>query len=114
VDFLSRKKSVREKHMGKIGIHPLVKVRSLGQEVCDRVRRARNMLQYIVEILEKLDPLGLAARDFLWLSEVLEILVVSTDANWMLGTKEEGATALEAEDDTEKFLVVGIVVGFCW
>jgi hypothetical protein len=108
------KKGVGKKNTRAIGIHPLVKVRSPGQEVRDRVRRAGDMLQCVVEILEELDPPGLVAHDFLWLLEVLEVFVVSADANRMLGTKEEGMAALETEDDTEELFVVGIVVGFCW
>jgi hypothetical protein len=37
MDFPSRKKSVGEENSGKIGIHPLVKVRPLGEEVRNRV-----------------------------------------------------------------------------
>jgi hypothetical protein len=51
VDLLSRKKSVREEDMRKIGIHPLVKVGSLGEEVCNHVQHAGDMLKCIIEVL---------------------------------------------------------------
>jgi hypothetical protein len=51
VDLSGRKKGVGKENTGKIGIHPLVKVGSPREEVSDRVRRAGNMLQGIIEVL---------------------------------------------------------------
>jgi DNA-directed RNA polymerase specialized sigma54-like protein len=71
------------------------------------------VFQRIIKVLQELDPSGLAARDFLWLAEVLEILVVGADTNRMLSTKEERAATFEAKDHAQQFLIVCIVVGFC-
>jgi hypothetical protein len=55
------------------------------------------MGQFIVKILQVLDPAGLSASNLLRLAEVLEILVVGTDFNGMSSPKEEGAATLESE-----------------
>jgi hypothetical protein len=70
------------------------------------------VLQGVVEVLEELDPAGLAARDFLRLPEVLEVLVIGADANRVLGTEEERATTPEAENNTKELFVVGVIIGF--
>jgi hypothetical protein len=112
MDLASGKKSVGKEHSRKIGVHPLVKVGSPGEEVSYRIRRAGNVLQSVVEVLEELDPAGLAASDFLRLSEILEVFVVGADANRVLGTEEERATTFEAENNTKELFVVGVVIGF--
>jgi hypothetical protein len=114
VNLSSGKKSVGEEHVGKIGIHPLVKVRSPGKEVRNRVRRAGDVLKRIVEILQKLDPPGLMARDLLRLAEILEVLVVGSDTNGVLRTKEERAATLETKDNSKEFLIMGVIVDFRW
>jgi hypothetical protein len=114
VDLPSRKKSVREEHTGKIRIHPLVKVRSPGQEVHNRIQHARDVFEGVIEILEELDPAGLAARDLLRFPEILKILMVSADTNRVFSTEKEWMAAFEAKNNTKEFLVMGVVVGFCW
>jgi hypothetical protein len=112
MDLPNRKKSVGEEYTGQIGIHPLVKVRSPREEISNRIRRAGNVFQGVVKILEELDPPGLAARDFLWFTEVLEVFVVGTDTNRVFSTKEEWAAALKTEDNPKEFFIVGVIIGF--
>jgi hypothetical protein len=111
MDLSSGKKGVGKEYSGKIGIHPLVKVRSPGEEVHNRVRRAGNVLQGVVKVLQKLDPPGLAAHDLLRLAEILEVFMVGVDTNWVLGTEEKRATTLETKDNAKEFLVVGVIIG---
>ena len=59
---------------------------------------ARDMFNGVVEVLQVFNPFGLSARDFLWLLEVLEVLMVSMNLNWFLGSKEEWASHLEAKN----------------
>ena len=54
-----------------IGIHPLIKVFSLGEEVCYSVSMSGDVVKAVVKILEEFHPLGLVAHDFLWLAKVL-------------------------------------------
>jgi hypothetical protein len=110
--FRDRKKSVVKEDMRFVGIHLLVKVLSLGKEVGDGVRVTRDVGQFIVEILQILDPVGLLASDLLWLVEVLEVLVVGLDLDWLCSTKEEGSTTLESEQDGCEFLIMSVVVLF--
>jgi hypothetical protein len=110
--FGVRKKSVVKEDMRFIGIHLLVKVLSLRKEVGDGVRVTRNMGQFIIEILEVLDPAGLSTSNLLRLAEILEILVVGSNLDWLCSTEEEGSTTLESKQDGCEFLVVGIVVLF--
>jgi hypothetical protein len=114
MDLSSRKKGVGEEYTGQIGIHPLVKVRSPREEVSNRIRRAGNVFQGVVEVLEELDPPGLAARDFLWFAEVLEVFVVGTNADRVFSTQKEWAAALKPKDNPKEFFIVGVIVGFHW
>jgi hypothetical protein len=111
VDLSSGEKGVREEHAGKIGIHPLVKVRPPGKEISNRVRHTGNVLQGVVEVLQKLDPPGLAARDLLQLTEILEVFMVGADVDWMLSTEEKQVATLETENDAKKFLIMGVIIG---
>jgi hypothetical protein len=113
VDLSSRrKKSVGKQDTRRIGVHPLVKVRPPREKIHNGIRGFWDMLQCVVKILQELDPPGLAARDFLQFSEVLEVFVVSADMNWMLSTKEEWTATFEAKDHSKELLVMGVVVGF--
>jgi hypothetical protein len=95
-----------------VGIHLLVKVLLSGKEIGDSVRVTRDVGQFIVEILKVLDPAGLSASNLLRLTDVLEILVVGANLNWLCCSKKEGSTTLESEQDGCEFLVVGIIVLF--
>jgi hypothetical protein len=71
------------------------------------------MFESVVEILQKLDPLGLSARDLLRFAEVLEVFVVGADADRVLSTKEEWAATFETKDDAKEFLIMSVIIGFC-
>jgi hypothetical protein len=106
------KKGVVEENTQFVGIHLLVKVLSSGKEVGNSVHVTRDVGQFIVEVLEVLDPAGLSAGDLLWLVEVLEVLVVGTDLNGIRGSEEERSTTFEPEQYGGQFFVVGVIVLF--
>jgi hypothetical protein len=110
--FEVQKKGVVKEDMWFVSIHLLVKVLSLGEEIGDSVGVSRNVGQFIIEILEVFDPMGLMTGDLLGLMEVLEVLVVSMNLNWVCRSKEQGATTLEPKDDHGELLVMGVVVLF--
>jgi hypothetical protein len=87
--------------MRKIGVHPLVKVRFLGEEVGDLVQGARDVLKSIIEILEELDPLGLVACDFLQFMEILKVFMICADADRVFRAQKERSTALKAKNNAE-------------
>jgi hypothetical protein len=103
--FGGRKKSVVKEDTWFVGIHLLVKVLSSGKEISDSVRVTQNMGQFVVEILKVLDPVGLAAGNLLRLAEILEILVIGSNLDWLCSTEEEGSTTLESKEDRCEFLV---------
>ena len=96
-----------------ISIHPLVKVGMTREKIGDGIILTRDMGEVIVEILEVFDPMGLLARDFMGLMEVLEVFVVSMDLNRISSAKEEGSSHLEAKEDCSKFFVISIIIAFC-
>jgi hypothetical protein len=110
--FGGRKKGVVKEDMRFIGIHLLVKVLSSGKEIGDGVRVSRDVGQLVVKVLEVLDPAGLSTSNLLQLMEVLEILVIGADLDWVCSSEEERSTTLESEQDGCEFLVVGIIVLF--
>jgi hypothetical protein len=110
--FGVRKKSVVKEDMWFVGIHLLVKVLSSGKEISDSVCVTRDVGQFIVEVLEVLNPVGLSAGNLLRLVEILEILVVGANLNRLCSSEKEGSTTLESKQDGCEFLVVGIVVLF--
>ena len=67
---MANEKRKREEY-ASIGIHPLIKVFSLGEEVCYGVSMSGDVVEAVVKILEEFHPLGLAACDFLGLVKVL-------------------------------------------
>jgi hypothetical protein len=95
--FVSRKKSIVKEDTRFVSIHLLVKVLSSGKEISDHVRMTWDVGQFIIKVLKVLDPVGLSASDLLQLAEVLEVLVVGADFNWLCSAKEEGSTTLESE-----------------
>jgi hypothetical protein len=46
------------------------------------------------------------------LAEVLEILMVGADLDWLCGAKEKRSATFESEQDSCEFLVVSIIVLF--
>jgi hypothetical protein len=81
--FRGRKKGVVKEDMQFVGIHLLVEVLSSRKEVSDSVRVTWDVGQFIVKVLQVLDPAGLSASNLLWLAEILKVLVVGVDLNRM-------------------------------
>jgi hypothetical protein len=95
-----------------LGIHPLVKVFTTGEEVGDGVRMPGDVVKYKVEILKEFHPSSLPSGNLLWLAEVLKVFVICLDVNGVVGAEEVGATAFEPIYDSGHFLVVNVVVLF--
>jgi hypothetical protein len=110
--FGGGKKGVVKEDMQFIGIHLLVKVLSVRKEIGDSIHMSRDMGQFVVEILKVLNPAGLSASNLLWLTEVLEILVIGTNFDGVCSSKEERLTTLESEENRCKLLVVRVIVLF--
>jgi hypothetical protein len=110
--FGVRKKGVIKEDTRFIGIHLLVKVLSSRKEVGDRIWMTGNVGQFIVEILQILDPVGLSTSNFLRLTEVLEIFVVGANFDGLSSAKEERAATFKSKQDGCEFLIMGIIVLF--
>jgi hypothetical protein len=110
--FGVRKKGVVKEDTWFIGIHLLVKVLSSGKEIGDGIHVTRDVGQFIIEILQVLDPAGLMASNLLRLAEVLEVFMVGANLDQLCCTKKEGSTTLKPEQDSCKFLVMGVIVLF--
>jgi hypothetical protein len=95
-----------------VGIHLLVKVLVPGKKVGNSVGVAGYVRQFIVEVLEVFDPLGLSTSNFLWLAEVLQIFMVGADFDGVRHPKKEGTITFESKQDGGKFLVVGVIILF--
>jgi hypothetical protein len=95
--FGGGKRGVIKEDMRFVGIHLLVKVLSLRKEVGNGVRVSGDVRQFIVEVLEVLDLVGLSTSNLLWLAEVLEILVIGVDLDRVCSAKEERLTTFESE-----------------
>ncbi len=70
------------------------------------------LVKVIVVVLKEFHPMGLAACDFLWLVEVLEVFVVCMDHNWVVGTQEVWMTTFESVDNGRHFFVMNVVILF--
>ena len=70
VEGVLDKKWKGKKDVG-VGIHPLIKVFSVGEKVGDGIGMSRDMFEAVIKILQEFHPLGLSAHDFLWLLEIL-------------------------------------------
>jgi hypothetical protein len=100
--FLDRQFGVRKEGVVKedtqfVSIHLLVKVLSSGKEIGDSVRVTRDVGQFIVEVLQILDPAGLSTSNLLRLAEVLEIFVVGANLDRLCSAEKEGLTTFESE-----------------
>jgi hypothetical protein len=120
VDFVSgvgfedavEKEREWKEHVG-MRIHPLVKVFLSGEEVGNGVGMSGDVFEYEVKVLQEFHPSGLSACDFLRLAEVLEIFVISSDSNRMVGVEEVGVSTFESVDNGSHFFIVDIIVLFC-
>src|SRR5260221_14189123 len=72
-----------------------------------------DVFECVVEVLEEFNPPSLSPSDLLGLSEILEVLVVSEDPDWVFRAEKQGATTLESEDDSCEFFIMNIIVLFC-
>ena len=90
MDFLGIGGVLNKKGKGKedahVGIHPLIKVFSMGKEIGNSVSVSRDVFKVVIKVLEEFHPSGLLACDFLWLSEVLQVFMVCLDHDWMVGS----------------------------
>ncbi len=112
VEGVSNEKGKGEEYVS-IGIHPLIKVFSVGEKVCNGVGMSRDVLELVVEVLKEFHPLGLLACNLLQLLEVLQVFVVSSDHNWVVSSKEVWSTTFKSIYDGHHFFVVYVVVLFC-
>jgi hypothetical protein len=110
--FRGGKKGVVKEDMRFVGIHLLVKVLSMREEIGNSVGVARDMGQFVVEILEVFDPSGLSTSNLLQLVEVLEVFMIRVDLNGVCSSKEKGTTTFEPKKDGGKFFIMGVVVLF--
>ena len=69
----------------------------MGEEIGDGIITPRDMSEGVVEFLEILNPACLLARDFVWLSEILEILMIGMYFDWVCSAKEERSSHFEAK-----------------
>jgi hypothetical protein len=86
----------------------------VGEEVGDGVHMSQYVVKYEVEVLEEFHPPGLSASNFLGLAKVLEVFVVCSDMDGVVGAKEIGATAFKSVYNGGHFFIVDVVVSFGW
>jgi len=70
------------------------------------------MFEGVVKVLKEFKPARLSAINVLWLTEILEILMVSTNTDSMFCSKDERVTALKPIDDRSEFFIMRIIVAF--
>jgi hypothetical protein len=110
---VAEKKEKREE-CASVRIHPLVKVFVAGEEIGDGIGMSRDVFEHKVEVLQELHPSGLPAHNFLRLAEILEIFVVGSDGDKVVGAKEVGAPTFKSIDNGSHLFVMDVVVSFCW
>jgi hypothetical protein len=97
-----------------LGIHPLVKVFAAGEEVGNGVGVSGDVIEHKIEILQEFHPSGLPASDLLWLTEVLEVFMICSNVDGMVGAEEVGAAAFESIYNGSHLFIVDVVVSFSW
>ena len=50
----------------------------------------------------------------LWRAEEGEVFVVGEDLDWQGGAMKVMTPSLEGMDDGEEFLIIDVVITFCW
>jgi len=60
---------------------------------------ARYVFNGVIEVLEEFDPPCLAFRNFLWFSEVCEVLVICANSNWLFASQEVTLSFLEPKNN---------------
>ena len=66
-----------------------------------------------VKVLEKEGPVSLAMREFAWIFEVGQVLMVGEDRDRMWGALQVLLSFTQSKDDSEKLLIVDVIVMFC-
>ena len=66
-----------------------------------------------VEILEKEGPVSLVTRELARVLEVGQVLMVSEDGDRMWGALQVLFPFAQSKDDSEKLLIIDIIVSFC-
>ncbi len=89
----------------------LVVVRSSG-EVVSFFRCPRLVFQVDVIIRQSSEVAGNAPVDSLWVSPVLEVVVVRKDDYRVGASHEEVSPVFEASDDGQEFSVIDVIVSF--
>ena len=91
-----------------------VDIPSPGEHIDLLGESARSMVDVKVEGAEEFGPTSLSAVEVSLFEKVLKVFVVGKDLDAMAGAFQVVAPVLEGLDDGEKFLVVDVVVAFCW
>ena len=99
--------------IGVVGV-TRVDIPSPGEHVDLLGEPTRSMVDVKVEGTEEFGPTSLSAVEVSLFEKVLKVFVVGKDLDAMAGAFQVVAPVLEGLDDGEKFLVVDVVVVFCW
>ena len=99
--------------IGVVGV-TWVDIPSPGEHVDLLGESTRSMVDVKVEGAEEFGPTSLSAVEVSLFEKVLKVFVVGKDLDAMAGAFQVVAQVLEGLDDGEKFLVVDVVVAFCW
>ena len=65
-----------------------------------------------VKILEKEGPASLATREFVWILEVGQVLMISEDRDRMWGALQVLFPFAQSKDDSKKLLIIDVIVAF--
>ena len=99
--------------IGVVGV-TWVDIPSPGEHVDLLGEPTRSMVDVKVEGAEEFGPTSLSAVEVSLFEKVLKVFVVGKDLDAMAGAFQVVAPVLEGLDDGEKFLVVDVIVAFCW
>ena len=72
------------------------------------------MDDFQIKVCEVEQPTCLATVEVLCLTEVHQVLVVREDLDGEEGSVEVVSPGLQSTDDCEEFLVIDVIVLFCW
>jgi hypothetical protein len=86
----------------------------MGEEVGDGVGMSRDMVKCEIKVLKELHPSSLPASNLLRLAKVLEVFVICSDMNGVVGAEEVGAAAFKPIYDGSHLFIVDVIVLFGW
>ena len=92
-------------------VGPLVVVRSSG-EVVSFIGYSWLVFQVDIVVCQSQEITGDAPVNSLWVSPVLEVVVVREDDYWVGASDKEVPPVFEASNDGQEFSVVNVVVSF--